>query len=700
MTDRLSIAPDDPRVLALIRRMADTEAELRALLGGNIDLVFDPTTGTPIFFRETQQALLQAQEELRQANETLEQRVEARTAELRASEERFRDIFANAAVGMAVIAPNGRFLQVNPAFCQSLDYAADELLQMTVLEITFPEDRAASAQLIQEVLTGKSGIHHFEKRYLTSTGKTIWGEVSVSLFRAASGAPQYFIALLSDVTERKYAIEELRQRTEELETVLNVVPVALWISHDPQSHSIIGNRMANQFYEAETGENVSANVTPARRFFRHGRELSADALPMQEAALTNRDVRNVELDVLLPSGAWLNMLGSASPLRDADGTVRGAVGAFLDITQRKHAEEERERLLREVERRAAELDAALGSIEDGLVIYDTAGRVIRTNAAADKILRYASEESGLAIPERIPALGVEKPDGTPFTPEETPAARALQGEAVSGVIMVVNRPHGTIWTSVSAAPIRTEGGEISGVVVVFTDITAMHTLQEQMRTMLQVVSHDLRSPLTVIHGHIGLLRDALAARNLNGEFQGSVDAIARSEQRMNMMIEDLVDVARVEGGQLRLNLQPVNLQAFVDDLLARLAATMPVDRVVVDFLAAYPAVCADYNRLDRIVTNLLSNALKYSDGPVQVTAAPQDGQVMVCVTDYGRGISPDDMPHLFERFYRAQGERKAEGIGLGLYITKLLVEAHGGRIWVESELGKGSTFSFTLPVAE
>jgi two-component sensor histidine kinase len=162
--------------------------------------------------------------------------------------------------------------------------------------------------------------------------------------------------------------EEIRQRAEELETVLEAAPVAIWIGHDPQSHNITGNRTANEFYEAEVGENVSANVTPIRRYFREGCELTADELPMQEASLKDIDVRNVELDVLLPSGEYRTMLGSASPLHDAKGHVRGSVGTFIDITERKKAEaklkytlDNLDKLVRE---RTLELEKAYNSLKE------------------------------------------------------------------------------------------------------------------------------------------------------------------------------------------------------------------------------------------------------------------------------------------------------------------------------------------------
>ena len=129
--------------------------------------------------------------------------------------------------------------------------------------------------------------------------------------------------------------------------------------------------------------------------------------------------------------------------------------------------------------------------------------------------------------------------------------------------------------------------------------------------------------------------------------------------------------------------------------------TLAVARIVTDISPDLPPVAADYDRLERIILNLLSNALKYSpDGsPVTIRAHRQENTIVIAIADQGSGIPPEEQAHIFDRFYRVKAERKAEGIGLGLYITRLLVEAHGGRIWVESQPGQGSVFSFTLPIA-
>jgi two-component system phosphate regulon sensor histidine kinase PhoR len=180
----------------------------------------------------------------------------------------------------------------------------------------------------------------------------------------------------------------------------------------------------------------------------------------------------------------------------------------------------------------------------------------------------------------------------------------------------------------------------------------------------------------------------------------AIEAIQRSTQRMNAMIQDLVDIARLEGKQFELHPQAVALDAYLPDLLTRVGPVLEVSRIQVALPPELPCVWADYDRLELILTNLLSNALKYSETGtvVVINARALDDMVEIAVADQGHGIHPQELPHLFERFYRATTTREG-GIGLGLYITKLLVEAHGGRISVTSEVGHGTTFTFTLPVA-
>jgi PAS domain S-box-containing protein len=403
--------------------------------------------------------------------------------------------------------------------------------------------------------------------------------------------------------------------------------------------------------------------------------------------------------------------------------VEYTVVVSRDITERKVAEEEREQLLERVRRtneqlvianllarqqaeaaqqRAVELDATITSMADGVVIYGPEGEIVRMNPVASTILGYSPQAIEKPVTQRLSMLHLETPDGKPIPPEDTPSMRALRGETVRGMITVAHRSSGKeVWMSNSASPLRTPDGKVLGAVVTFTDVTARHQLEEMRKDLIRSVSHDLRGPLTIIRGQAQILSRALEKAGIHGAERNSAEAIIITAQRMNTMIQDLVDSVRLEAGQLPLTKTPVDLRATLSDLLERARTSLDVGRIKLQTTLNLPHVLADRDRLERILMNLITNALKYSppESEVLIRAEVANGKVKVNVTDRGVGISPADYPHIFERFYRAARTEKAEGLGLGLYITRMLVEAHGGRIWVESELGKGTTFSFTLPVA-
>lgn len=223
---------------------------------------------------------------------------------------------------------------------------------------------------------------------------------------------------------------------------------------------------------------------------------------------------------------------------------------------------------------------------------------------------------------------------------------------------------------------------------------------EALEDTLHAVSHDLRNPLTIIHGRAQVLRRTLERGDLEKARDG-LDAIFVGTTRMNAMIQDLVDSARISSGVLVLTAEPMDLLAFLRDMTRRLEGVVDTERLRIESPEGLPSVVADGNRLERILLNLVTNALKYSHPGTEVTIrlAEAGAEVVTSVEDVGNGIPPEDMERLFQRFYRTKRERqKGDSVGLGLYISRRLVEAHGGRIWAESEVGKGSNFSFTLPV--
>jgi signal transduction histidine kinase len=224
-------------------------------------------------------------------------------------------------------------------------------------------------------------------------------------------------------------------------------------------------------------------------------------------------------------------------------------------------------------------------------------------------------------------------------------------------------------------------------------IARLQERTEQRDDLLRAVSHDLRTPLQVV-----LLKASRLARLAPDEHARAARSIVGAGRRIERMLRDLVDSARVESGQLVLARRPVAVRAFVAELLGEADGALEATRVVNAIPEALPSVDADPDRLDRILVNLVGNALKYSTGGVTVGAALHGSEVRVFVRDEGGGIAPADQGRIFDRYVRA-GNVRVDGLGLGLFIVRRLVEAHGGRIWVESAPGQGSTFSFTLPPA-
>lgn len=241
-------------------------------------------------------------------------------------------------------------------------------------------------------------------------------------------------------------------------------------------------------------------------------------------------------------------------------------------------------------------------------------------------------------------------------------------------------------------------GGISGIFGYARDITARKKLERQREEYLSLVTHDLRAPLSVVIGRASMIEQGFDRPEW---VRGNIRALVTSASRMNQMIKDLVESVRLESGQLSLHVEPLALRDMLIELQERMSGDPERPVFMLEDLSEIPAVLADRNNLERVVVNLVSNAIQHcpSGEPPVIRIERRSDRAMVSVIDRGEGIPPSALPHIFDRYYRAKGNRKGAGLGLGLYIARMLVEAHGGQIWVESEVGRGSHFSFTLPFA-
>ena len=356
--------------------------------------------------------------------------------------------------------------------------------------------------------------------------------------------------------------------------------------------------------------------------------------------------------------------------------------------------------IREVLREKEKTSAVLASVADGVYVVDTSGHIVLWNEAAEAITGFSEDEM---IGKHCFGAEGEFPEGgqgcTSFCGT---ASHVDEGFSSTGYeVLTCNKDAEKMWLSVSAAPIRDSDGTLAGVVHVFRDISEYKEIDRMKSDFVATVSHELRTPLTSILGFSKtLLRtDASFSDESRKSF---LLEIVREGERLARLIEDVLSVSRIEAGRLRFDLKPVNAAPTINQVIKNMARLTSIHNFIINVPDGLPPVSADPDKLYQVLLNLVVNAVKYSPdgGPVTVNAGAREGNVLFEVEDHGVGISTEHLPHVFERFYRAaRGKGGATGTGLGLYVSKNLVEQMGGRIWAESEAGKGSRFFFELPVA-
>lgn len=338
----------------------------------------------------------------------------------------------------------------------------------------------------------------------------------------------------------------------------------------------------------------------------------------------------------------------------------------------------------------------VSSIAEGVVITDPAGRILSVNPAMEQLLGWGEYEvRGRTVPD-VYKLFDDR--GADIRLEDRPLARALAERRVEGThgyrLMILTRDGRRLPVAVTAAPIFDQQGEVLGGVAIVRDVSFEQELDELKSSLISTVSHELRTPLTMIQGFAELL----LTREIGQEkSRQALQQIHESARRLSRLIGDLLEVSRIDAGRLEVHPTRVELPEVVAEVTDQFAREREV-RVAVDGTCT---VLADRDKLVQILTNLVGNAVKYSREPVSVTTRDRGDHVEVTVEDRGIGMTDDELGQLFQKFFRARSSevRETGGTGLGLFICKSLVELHGGKINVESEPEKGTTFTFTLPTA-
>jgi signal transduction histidine kinase len=348
----------------------------------------------------------------------------------------------------------------------------------------------------------------------------------------------------------------------------------------------------------------------------------------------------------------------------------------------------------------ARLETIVTCAPHGIVFVDAIEGRVENNPAAQMMTGQP------AVSNRTDCLHadlVRRPDGTRIPGDEWPGERALRGESVSRLEARISRSDGThLPVLMSAAPIRGPAGEVTGAVMAFEDITVLKELDRLRDEFASIVAHDLRNPISsILMNSELLLRHAEGVDTIEAR-TGALERIRRAAARLGDMVKDLLDASRIEVERLTLDRKPLPSRTTVEAIVEEVRPTLGEHPVKVATEGEPAPILADPVRFDQILTNLLENAAKYSprDAPIDVKVASSADGVEVSVKDEGMGIAPEEVPRLFDRFYQSKRAREMRaGLGLGLYIVRGLVTAHGGRIWVDSEPAHGSTFHVWLPSA-
>ena len=355
----------------------------------------------------------------------------------------------------------------------------------------------------------------------------------------------------------------------------------------------------------------------------------------------------------------------------------------------------------------ADLEALVNTSPVGILKFDAkTGNLVSLNQESRRIVR-GLRAPGRSQAEILSVLTFRRPDGREILLAELPTQRALKsGETVRAEEIIIQLPDGQeVTTVINATPIFSGEGAVVSVVATVQDMTPLEDLERRRAEFLGMVSHKLRMPLTTIKGAAASALSSTSPLNAVEVYQ-FFRIIDEQADQMRSLINDLLDVTRIEAGTLSITPETSGVASLVDQARAAFLGGGAKNNIEIDVPADLPPVAADRQRVVQVLTNLLSNASKYSpaSSTIMLTASQQDAHVAVSVVDEGRGVSPEDLSQLFRKFSRINGtDGKAEvgGEGLGLSICKGIVEAHGGRIWAESDgPGLGTRFTFTIPVVE
>jgi PAS domain S-box-containing protein len=631
----------------------------------------------------------------------------------------------NRAVKLLIDPDTARIVDANSAACDFYGYSHEELRSLRITDINMlpPEEVRAA---IQTTLDGETTYFEFPHRLKSGEIRTV--EVHPSPIEIEGKT--YLYAIVHDITERVQAEEEVRRLNAGLEQMVSERTAQLQQALAGLELEVARRRRAEEILEHRTealraevvrlgavvgGVNIAIWLTD-----RDGRFTLVNDAWLARAGLRREEVigRRYNEFLATPGGDRMQALidqvlstgepnethesyfpspsgpgkgiyidGSMQAVRDEAGEIVGVLAASVDVTDKVQARHE-------IESQRALLQTIYEGVPVGIAFYDRDMRVISFNSRWAELSGVKSAATKGALLYSI----------SPGALQSAEAHRlALEGEPSKRLDVEYTRPGETepLYLDLYFQPVRDSSGAVMGLLAAVIDMTARHHLEKQKEEFLAIVSHDLRNPVTAIKGYAQMA--ARTTSHLDDRVRQALTTISRQADRLSRLIGDLLDVSRMQSGPLALERVRLDLREPLRDVAGGLELASEGFRIELSLPDEPLWVRADRTRMEQVVGNLLDNAMRYSgDSRVIELAARHEGsEAVVSVRDHGMGIPAEQQAHIFDQFFRASNVREqVSGLGLGLFISHGIVSAHGGRMWVESKEGEGSTFLFALPVVE
>jgi PAS domain S-box-containing protein len=627
------------------------------------------------------------------------------TASLRESQERFRRAFEDAPIGISIGDANGICLDANTAYCRILGRTCEEVVGHPFAEFAHPDDAEVYDRHHARLSLGEIPAYQIEKRYLRPDGAVVTGLLTCSLVRDEMGNTLYDIGQLQDITERKELEAALRERETQLGSIVAQLPAAIYrFAAAPASRYTF----ASAHFEAMVGFPIGPEGVTLEDYFARVHPDDVAAVRAADAAAEAAGAPfDVQYRLRSRDGTWVWVHDRSTPERDERGAIVAWYGVLLDISDEKRLEA----LARETE---ARFRAAFDHAPIGLALITPDGWMREVNFALGDLLGYGETE---LLNMTFDAL--IHPDDVPDLLEQVEHMWVNGPGTYKFDARCLHREGHTVWTRSTVSVVRDEDGAIYAIAQV-QDTTDQRQLEmeraimlasereyarqlrllTEMRTdLMAMVAHELRTPIAAAR----IMVSMLATKELPlAEEAKTFAAIFGQIDQLDRLVSDFANAAAAERDNFSVQLHAVPLRVLMGGAAAYAETGLTEHAFMMDPVPAVNVWC-DPERIGQVLQNLLGNAAKHTPPGTTVTLrAERDGDwVTIEVADTGPGIPPEDLPLIFEKFGRGRQttDREMPGTGLGLYLSRGIVEAHGSALTLESAPGRGAVFGLALRIA-